>query len=95
MIDLQFEDDIRRVSRGEAKVMLAKVPYRYFRVLCAAAGRMVKTSDLLVEVYGPDHNKSLPLARVTIRKIRQKVAPLGIEIVAHRALGFGIREVRK
>ena len=94
MIDLQFEDDIGRVSRGEVKVILPRTQYRYFRVIHAAAGQMVSSADIMREVYD-GQARSPKIVQVFVFKLRRKIAPLGLEIVACKGVGYGLAEPLK
>lgn len=95
MTDLQFEDDIGRVTRDGVKVMIAATPYRYLRVLAAARGKMLPAARIIAEVYGPDRAPSRHLVPVTIRKLRKRIARLGLEIVSCKGVGYGLAEVKR
>ena len=94
MIDLQFEDDIGRVTRGGVSVMLPKSRYRLLRVLADANGEMVKSRDIVAKVYGHPDDRSVVLIRVQVAKVRKAIAPLGLEIVGVKQLGYGLAEAR-
>lgn len=94
MIDLQFEDDIGRVTRGDVKVMLSQMHYRLFRILAAARGAMVPTPEIKGQLY-PGQSRSRAIVQVTAFKLRKRIEPLGLEIVAVKGVGYGLAEARK
>ena len=65
----------RRVTRAGEPVHLTPKEYACLGALARHPGRIVTHAALLREVWGPAHERDIEYLRVTVRALRQKLAP--------------------
>lgn len=69
VIDFAF----RRVTVGGREVRLTKIEYDLLRLLARHAGRVLTHSQILREVWGPNHEHDTHYLRVYVAHLREKI----------------------
>lgn len=80
----------RRAAVNGAPVSLTHRQYDLLLFLCRNQGKVLTHRQLLNAVWGPAHVEDVEYLRVYIGQLRQKLAPLGLAIIATEP-GIGYR----
>ncbi|WP_140635540.1 response regulator [Methylibium rhizosphaerae] len=70
---VRLDLESRHVERGGEMVRLTATQWRLLEVLAKHAGRVVTSSQLLREVWGPGHAEQGHYLRIYVRQLRQKL----------------------
>ena len=63
----------------DTPIRLTELEFRFLWELCLARGRVLTHEELLTAVWGNHPSNSLNVLRVTLNRIRRKLAPLNVE----------------
>ena len=63
----------------DTPIRLTELEFRFLWELCLARGRVLTHEELLTAVWGDHPSNSLNVLRVTLNRIRRKLAPLDVE----------------
>lgn len=63
----------------DTPIRLTELEFRFLWELCLARGRVLTHEELLTAVWGDHPSNSLNVLRVTLNRIRRKLAPLNVE----------------
>lgn len=72
---LTIDLEARSVQRDGAHVHLTATEWRLLEALARRAGRVVTSSQLMREVWGPGHQEQGHYLRIYMRQLRQKLEP--------------------
>ena len=75
MSEVRIDLAARLVCRGEVPIHLTATQWRLLEVLARHAGRVVTSTQLLREVWGPGHAEQGHYLRIYVRQLRQKLEP--------------------
>jgi two-component system response regulator RegX3 len=90
--DIRMNLDTREVTRGERPVQLTLKEFELLRMLMEEAGRVVRRTDLMDEVWDPNWYGSTKTLDVHVSSLRKKLAddPASPRYI-HTARGVGFR----
>lgn len=71
--DVSVDLALRSVHRGGEIIRLSGTQWRLLEALARRAGRVVTSSTLLHEVWGPGHAEQVHYLRIYVRQLRQKL----------------------
>ena len=76
MGEVRIDLAARLVHRGGQPIHLTATQWRLLEVLARHAGRVVTSTQLLREVWGPGHAEQGHYLRIYVRQLRQKLEPV-------------------
>jgi two-component system KDP operon response regulator KdpE len=71
--DATIDLDARRATRAGAELRLTPIEFRLFSTLARHLGMVVTQRQLLVEVWGPSHEKDTHYLRIYMKQLRDKL----------------------
>ncbi|QDY78637.1 response regulator transcription factor [Streptomyces qinzhouensis] len=89
--DLELDETMYAVRRGDRTVRLTPTEYALLRFLVRNAGRVVPKEQLLRHVWQYEHPAESTVVETYISYLRRKLAPLGPPLITtRRGLGYGL-----
>lgn len=85
---LHYDVAGRRLAGPEGAINLPRRELALFEALLLAQGRTVTKQSLLDSLYGTGSSVDEPVVEVYVSRLRKRLKPTGVEIKAHRGLGY-------
>jgi two-component system KDP operon response regulator KdpE len=90
--DLSIDFAFRRVTLGGETVALARKEYQLLAMLAAHRGRVLTHKQLLMALWGPQHEEDVHYVRILVRKLRNRIEPdVSSPVYVLTELGVGYR----
>lgn len=73
--DLEIDLELRRLQKAGVEVKLTRTEWLLLKMFAESPGRVLRNSELLTKVWGPEYRDDLQYLRVWVSRLRFKMEP--------------------